>query len=288
MAREMTLALVKIVPERLELDRNWERLERVLARLADAEEPVDCVITPECYLDGYVSSTKEGWTESIFDQVAQSLHDSPYLAKAREWARRLYSNLVLGFVERREDGFYNAAALLDREGGIAGVYHKTHLQRHDLRFRPGRELRPFDTDLGRIGIVICADRRWPETVRALRLQGAELIAIPSYGMWRLDNEWWMRTRAYENECFVAFAHPHVAFIASPRGELVAKLQSNSDDVLVRRIDLDECSTNMLDDRRPELYGPITASEFHGAKGVRDTAGRDTERGAGQLPGAQED
>ena len=261
MAREITLALVKIVPERLELDRNWERLERVLARLVEGGESIDCVVTPECYLDGYVSHMKEGWTESIFDQVAQSLDDSAYLAQAREWARRLCSNLVLGFVERREDGFYNAAALIDTRGEIAGVYHKTHLQHHDLRFRPGRELRPFDTDLGRIGIVICADRRWPETVRALRLQGAELILIPSYGMWHIDNEWWMRTRAYENECFVAFAHPHVAFIASPSGGLAAKLQSNSDDVLVHRIDLDECSTKMIDDRRPELYGPITAADF---------------------------
>jgi len=257
MTREVTLALVKIVPERLELRRNWERLERVLGRLAERDEQVDCVVTPECYLDGYVCSMKKGWTESIFEQVAQSLDDSLYLAQAREWARRLRSNLVLGFVERRQDGFYNAAALLDREGGIAGVYHKTHLQRHDLRFRPGRGLQPFDTDLGMTGIVICADRRWPETVRALRLQGAELIVIPSYGMWHLSNEWWMRTRAYENECFVAFVHPHVGFIASPNGELVAKLQSNSDDVLVHRIDLDDCRTTMIDDRRPELYGPIT-------------------------------
>lgn len=261
MARNVALALVKIVPERLELDRNWERLERVLERLAGRGEPIDCIVTPECYLDGYVSSMKEGWDDAILDRVAQSIDASPYLAQAREWARRLRSNLVLGFVHRREDGFSNAAALIDRGGEIAGIYYKTHLQNHDLRFRPGHELRPFDTDMGKVGIVICADRRWPESMRALRLQGAELILIPSYGMWHLDNEWWMRTRAYENECFVAFVHPHVAFIASPKGALVARLESNVDDALLHRVDLEECSTRMIADRRPDLYGPITHGDF---------------------------
>ena len=257
MARTVTLALIKIVPERLELDRNWERLERVLERLAHREEPLDCVVTPECYLDGYVSSMKEEWEDSILDRVAQSVDASPYLARAQEWARRLRSNLVLGFVQRGGDGFYNAAALIDRAGETVGIYHKTHLRNHDLRFRPGRTLRPFDSDFGKVGIVICADRRWPESMRALRLQGAELILIPSYGMWHLDNEWWMRTRAYENECFVAFAHPRVAFIAAPRGELAARLQSNLDDALVHRIDLDECGSKMVGHRRPDLYAPIT-------------------------------
>jgi predicted amidohydrolase len=257
MARAVTLALIKIVPEQLELERNWERLERLLARLGERQERIDCVVTPECYLDGYVSQMKEGWEDSIFDRVAQSREDSPYLAAAAEWARRLDSHLVLGFVERCDDGFRNAAALMDRRGRIVGVYHKTHLLSHDSRFRPGRELRPFDTDFGKVGMVICADRRWPETMRALRLQGAEVILIPSYGMWHLDNEWWMRTRAYENECFVAFAHPRVAFVASPGGGLAAKLEGDHDDALVYTIDLDECATRMLDHRRPELYGPIT-------------------------------
>jgi predicted amidohydrolase len=253
--------LVKIVPEERELDRNWERLERALASLAERGGDIDCVVTPECYLDGYVAHIKEGWDDSILDRVAQSRGDSVYLARAADWARRLRSNLVFGFVERCDDGFRNAAALIDRKGEIVGVYHKTHLQSHDLRFLPGRELRPFDADFGSLGIVICADRRWPETMRALRLQGAELIVIPSYGMWHLDNEWWMRTRAYENECFVAFAHPRVAFVASPGGALVAKLQSDCDDILVHRIDLDDRTTKMIRDRRPELYGPITTTDF---------------------------
>jgi len=104
-------------------------------------------------------------------------------------------------------------------------------------------------------MVICADRRWPETIRTLRVKGAEIILMPTYGMWHLENEWWMRTRSYENEMFICFTHPNVALITNPKGEVAAKLQSNLPGVLIHDIDLDEVTTtNMLKDRRPELYG----------------------------------
>ena len=102
--------------------------------------------------------------------------------------------------------------------------------------------------------MICADRRWPETARVLRLRGAKLTLIPSYGMWHEDNEWWMRTRAYENENFVAFAHPNVAFVANPKGKILAKLQSNVPGMLVVDVDLSEVTEDKhIKDRQPALY-----------------------------------
>jgi len=76
---------------------------------------------------------------------------------------------------------------------------------------------------------------------------------PTYGMWHLDNEWWMRTRSYENECFICFAHPNVALVTGPKGELAAKLQSNLPDVLVHDVDLSQCTDRMLSTRLPDLY-----------------------------------
>jgi predicted amidohydrolase len=76
-------------------------------------------------------------------------------------------------------------------------------------------------------------------------------------MWGLDNEWWMRTRAFENENFIVFVHPKVAFVADPKGELVAKLQSNVPSMLVYDIDLSSVTdTLQIRDRRPELYREI--------------------------------
>jgi predicted amidohydrolase len=77
-------------------------------------------------------------------------------------------------------------------------------------------------------------------------------------MWHLDNEWWMRTRAYENENFLAFAHPNVAFIADPSGAIVGKLQSNIPGILVSELNLAQVTTDKhIRDRRPGLYGAIT-------------------------------
>jgi predicted amidohydrolase len=106
------------------------------------------------------------------------------------------------------------------------------------------------------GMVICADRRWPETIRTLRVKGAEIALTPTYGMWHLDNEWWMRTRSYENEMFVCFAHPNVALITNPQGQVEAKLQTNVPSVLIHDIDLNQTTTHMLKDRRPELYAAL--------------------------------
>ena len=106
-------------------------------------------------------------------------------------------------------------------------------------------------------MVICADRRWPESIRTLRLKGAKLCLMPTYGMWHEANEWWMRTRSYENQMFVCFAHPKVALITDPRGEVAAKLLSNAPDVLIHEVDLQDVSDeNHLSNRRPELYGVI--------------------------------
>jgi predicted amidohydrolase len=147
--------------------------------------------------------------------------------------------------------------LIDRQGGIAGRYDKTHLLDEDTRYVPGTALPVFETDWGRLGVVICADRRWPETIRSLAIQGAELIAIPSYGMWHDANEWWMRTRAYENGLFLAFAHPRVAFIADPKGNLQAKLLSTVPGVLTEKLRLDEVDPPMVPPRPPDLYGSLT-------------------------------
>jgi len=72
-------------------------------------------------------------------------------------------------------------------------------------------------------------------------------------MWHLDNEWWMRTRSYENELYICFAHPNVSLVTGPRGELAAKLQSNVPDVLVHDVDLADRPDVMFPARRPDIY-----------------------------------
>ena len=250
MTDTLRVGLIKAVPEKWDVARNWATVERLMRRSAD--RGVDLFCTPECFLDGYVTPD-EGWTQERFLTVAQVEGSSAYIERARRLVRELSAWLVLGLTERVGECCYNAALLFDRNGEIVGKYYKTHLQNHDLRYAPGMELPVFDTEFGTIGLMICADRRWPETARTLRLKGARLIMNPTYGMWGYDNEWWMRTRSYENELYICFAHPNVSLITGPRGEIVAKLHSSVEDVLVEDLDLSRVTSNMMKDRRPELY-----------------------------------
>ncbi len=252
---KVRLGLFTAMPVKWDLDANRQTFERVF--LAHAQEKLDLVVTPECFLDGYVAAAKD-WTQQRFARIAQDVSTSPYIARVRELAEKHKTAILFGYTENAGGRLYNCALLVDRNGKIAGHYHKTHLQDHDLRFSPGESLPVFDTAWGKTGVLICADRRWPETARVLRLKGARLTLIPSYGMWHLENEWWMRTRSYENENFLAFTHPNVAFVSDPKGQIIAKLQSNVPGILTCDIDLSRVSdAHHLRDRRPQLYDEIT-------------------------------
>jgi predicted amidohydrolase len=99
--------------------------------------------------------------------------------KARQW--RMY---VCGsFYERRGDVTYNTAPLYDREGRLAGTYEKNYPFDPELDdgVTPGTAVPIFQTDFGRVGIQICYDNWFPEVVRLLAYQGADLILYPNAG-----------------------------------------------------------------------------------------------------------
>ncbi len=248
----LRVALMQSVPVKWDLEKNFA----VFLRLLDQASGADIFVTPECWLDGYAAPDKKSTVERLRG-VAQDPASSPYLARVSEEARRRNMYICFGFTSLEKGCIYNAAGLWDKTGALVGCYHKTHLQAHDLQFSPGEDLSVWQTPWGPIGIMICADRRWPETARTLRLKGARLILNPTYGMCHWGNEWWMRTRSYENQCFVAFAHPQTSFVAAPGGRLQAKRHCLPG-VLLCDLDLSKATEdNHLKDRRPELYGIIT-------------------------------
>jgi len=249
--RIIRVGLIKTVPKKWDAEANWNMFEKLALNAVERGAQIIC--TPECFLDGYVSPDRDGWSEERFYSIAESCDDGKHLLKTREIARSHNVHIVFGFTERVEKGCYNSAALIDNRGDLLGCYHKTHLLEHDEVYLPGEDLPVWKTSLGKIGIIICADRRWPESVRTLRVRGAELIMNPTYGMWHLDNEWWMRTRSYENEVFICFTHPNVSLITGPKGEIAAKLQSNVPDVLIHDINLSENRDVMFSHRRPDIY-----------------------------------
>lgn len=131
------------------------------------------VVLPECSYPGYYLGLEgdprraaAAWEEAL----------ERFRGKAR--AHRFY--MVVGIAETEGSAVYNSAYLIGPDGGIIGRARKTFLWHFDSKwFSAGDEYGVFDTPLGKIGIVICADGRVPEISRVLALKGAQIIVDPT-------------------------------------------------------------------------------------------------------------
>jgi len=252
----MRLGILRMVPKPWDLDYNMEQLE-IMARKA-AAEGVEVLVTCECFLDGYCVNF--GYERAKFVGEEQERFqkmllpdDSPYLNQVRALCKELHMGMVLGYSSLTEEGPKNTALFLDQDGEEIGRYHKTHIYSADLNYVPGDDFPVFHTKWGRIGILICADRCWPEACRALRCKGAQIVLIPTYGVRDERNTCWMRTRAFENEVYLAFCHPTVSYVCQPQGNVEAYLESNVEGILVHDINASKCPNDRYVLRRTDLY-----------------------------------
>ncbi|HEV7563588.1 MAG TPA: nitrilase-related carbon-nitrogen hydrolase [Solirubrobacterales bacterium] len=199
--------------------------------------------------------------------------------------------VVLPVYEKGEDGqLYNSAAVIDRAGEVVGRYRKNviPLMSFDgvegdekFYFRPGNLGYPvFETDLGiTIGITICYERHFPEGPRSLALAGADVIFVPTATpagreLWEIE----LRGMAIANLLWVAgvnrvgndrgeavsdMAFYGESLFSAPDGEVVSRAQTDGDEIVYAEIDTERSRRLREDwgffrDRRPEIYGAITA------------------------------
>lgn len=135
----------------------------------------DVVVLPELATSGYVFESRE---------EAASVAITSGHRLFNQWAveaSRGRSVVVGGFCELGDDGLlYNSAAMVD-SSGLRAIYRKTHLwDREKLIFEPGSQSPPLlDTNAGRIGVLVCYDLEFPEMTRTLALADADLIVVPT-------------------------------------------------------------------------------------------------------------
>lgn len=247
------MAAISVEPQPWDKASNYEKLERY-GREA-AAKGARLIVTPEGFLEGYVGNEKKNpeATAERYAAVAEPL-DGPYVKRVRSLARELDVHLMLGFAEKRDGKIFNSAVLFDPAGEVALHYAKSHTA-HDEPFNTkGTAFPVAKTGLGRLGALICYDRRLPETARVLAIGGAQLIVVPAWGSYNELNDALMRTRAFENGVWVAFVHPHRALLIDPRGKIVAQNSTEDDEVVIGEIVLDErVGAGPVRDRRPEIY-----------------------------------
>jgi predicted amidohydrolase len=161
----------------------------------------------------------------------------PSTARIGERARKYGMYIVAGLTEKDGNVNYNTAVLIDRNGNVAGKYRKVFLPREEIEggLTPGSAYPVFDTDFGRIGMLICWDAEYVDAARAMAIQGAEIILVPAAGGYLTL----LKARALENHLYVVSSGFDVeSSIINPRGEvLFATMDSGVDKVMA--VDLQE-------------------------------------------------
>ena len=301
MPRHVTLAAAQMGP----IARSENRasvVRRLIAMMRQAKAMgADVVAYPEATLTAFFPhwyTEDEDEVDAWFEREMPGPDTQPLFDEARKLGIGFHLGYCeLDFSAGRKRRF-NTAILVDAQGRIIGKYRKIHLPGHSDH-RPqtpfqNLEKRYFEVgDLGFgawrayggvAGMIICNDRRWPESYRVLGLQGVDMVfcgyntpvhhpAAPDHDrLGQFHNELSMQSGAYQNSTWVvgiakAGMEEGVDMIAgsciiAPTGEIVARATSADDEVIVARCDLDlgrsyrETTFNMAIHRRTEHYRMI--------------------------------
>jgi len=299
MSRLLNVAAAQLGPIQRE-DSRAIVVKRLIDLLRQAySRKAELVVFPELALTTFfprwfvddITQADHWYETSMPSKVTQPLFDE---------AKSLGIGFCLGYAELTADKQrFNTQILVERDGTVVAKYRKVHIPGHEHHepdrpfqhaeryyFTPSNEgFGVWKAFGGRIGMMICNDRRWPETYRVMGLQGVEMILcgyntpihyVPDPSQDPLQgfhNALVMQSGAYQNGTFVVgVAKGGIeegvdgladSSIIAPSGELLAKTTTSDDEVITANCDLDWCNNykDTLFDfdryRRPEVYGRIT-------------------------------
>jgi N-carbamoylputrescine amidase len=275
-----------------------KNLERAIDKLHQAAtEGAQMVCLPELFQTQYFCQRED---QSLFD-LAEPI-PGPSTRRLAETARVLRITLIASLFEKRAPGVYhNTAVLIDADGSLRGMYRKMHspddpLYYEKFYFTPGDlGFKAFDTNLGRVGTLVCWDQWYPEGARLTALQGAQVLFYPTAIGWHPDEKeqfgtaqhdaWQIiqRGHAIANGVYVAVVNRvgyedgdirgkkapgkglefwGASFLADPFGRVVAQASHDKEEILIGEIDpavIEDTRRNwpFLRDRRIDSYGLIT-------------------------------
>ena len=277
-------------------DRNLQRaIDRVHQAAAQGAQ---IICLPELFQTQYFCQREDA---ALFD-LAEPI-PGPTTARLSELANQLKVVLIASLFEKRAPGVYhNTAVMIDSDGSLRGIYRKMHIPDDPLYyekfyFTPGDlGFKAFDTQVGRVGTLVCWDQWYPEGARLTALQGAQVLFYPTAIGWHPEEkeqfgqaqyDAWQtiqRAHAIANGVYVAavnrvgFEEGDVrgnkasgkglefwggSFLADPFGRLIALASHDKEEILIGDVDLralEDIRRNwpFLRDRRIDAYAPITS------------------------------
>jgi N-carbamoylputrescine amidase len=276
-----------------------QNLEHAIERIGEAaSQGAQIVCLPELFQTQYFCQRED---PSLFD-LAEPIPGSTS-TRLSQAAKQFGIVLIASLFEKRAAGVYhNTAAMFDADGSLRGLYRKMHIPDDPLYyekyyFTPGDlGFRAFDTNVGRVGTLVCWDQWYPEGARLTALQGAHVLFYPTAIGWHPSekDEWgaaqhdaWrtiQRAHAIANGVYVAVVNrvgfetgdvrgksaPGAglefwggSFLCDPFGRVIAEASHDKEEILVGEVDLkalEDIRRNwpFLRDRRIDSYAPITS------------------------------
>jgi predicted amidohydrolase len=203
---------------RADKEANFHRAEAMIRQAAADGAQIVC--TTECFLDGYAIADKSIPLDT-YRALGEPIPDGPYYKRLAALARELKIHLVAGMLEADGEDRYNTAVVISPKGSPLGKYRKQHLEHELVRNRPGNAFPVFATPYGRMGIMICADRRLPEIAARLKQEKADFLLCLSGGMFGpKSSDWILQARSRETGLPIVFVHPAEFLVTGPDGSVL--------------------------------------------------------------------
>jgi len=262
----MKVGFVQMEPKLLDLNANLSKAEKLIGEAA--KQGAKLIVLPELFDTGYNFETKEEVAE-----IAQQIPDGETTQFLVEQAREHEVFIVAGTAEKDERGkLYNSAVIVGPIGwGYIGKYRKIHLfYREKLFFEPGNlGFHVFNIGIAKVGIMICFDWFFPESMRTLALKGADIVAHPANLVLPYAPRA-MPIRSLENRVFSITANRigeerglkfiGMSQINSPKAEILLRASEDKEEVGIVEINVEDARNKKLNefndifkDRRPEHY-----------------------------------
>ncbi|MFA6117675.1 MAG: N-carbamoylputrescine amidase [Sphingomonas sp.] len=277
---EITVAALQLAFSS-DIDANIAHVSELVREAASKGAQV--ILPPELFEGEYFCRVED---EGLFAN-AKPVGEHKAVLAMQSLAAELGVTIPTSFFEADGPHHYNSLAMVGPDGGLMGVYRKSHIPdgpgyEEKFYFRPGNTgFKVWPGPSATLGVGVCWDQWYPETARAMMLMGAEVLFYPTaIGSEPHDadldtSRLWRRAmvgHAVSNVVPVIAANrigtehgQHFyghSFITDERGDLIAEFGAEETGVLVATLDLDRIKRHraafgFFRDRRPELYGRLT-------------------------------
>lgn len=273
MKESFKIALAQMGCRQADKEKNLKKIQEMAIKAK--KSGAELIVFPELCVTGYV----------IRDQLYELAETVPGPSTHRiiDLAKKTGTHIAFGIPELSQKAkatIFNTAVLVGPQG-LIGKYRKMYLPTHSVfeekrYFRPGYQTAAFDTNLGKIGLIICYDLFFPEVSRLTRLEGAQLIVCisASPAIRRAFFETLTTARAMENTAFLAYVNlvgieDGLQFwggsrLIGPQGRILTKAKYDEEDLVIGEVDYTELRSiepfvPTLRDLRSELFDKLKQS-----------------------------